>query len=31
VAHTMADIDRVLEAAEGAMSDVRHAFPEVTG
>ena len=27
-AHTDADIDRALEAAEGAMDDVRRAFPE---
>jgi glutamate-1-semialdehyde 2,1-aminomutase len=30
-AHTMADIDRVLEAVEGAMDDVRADLGEVTG
>lgn len=28
-AHTPADIDRALEAIEGAMSDVKQAFPDV--
>lgn len=28
-AHTEADIDRALEAIEGAMSDVKQAFPDV--